>query len=200
MRSPKNMMPRRRLASSVFALAGLRAPLSQHSKVESVLLRQYTASATTIVEIGVAEGASAWEARQAMPAHGHLYLIDPYHQSPFGRLSPSRLVAHRLVNTIQRARVTWIDEFSEAASSSWSIPIDLLFIDGNHQYEAVKTDWKLWTPHLSDSGHVALHDARIEAPWTVNDSGPVRLLREVREDPAWKIVGEADSLAVLRRV
>lgn len=193
-----NIADRASVSSSVFALVGMRPPLSEHTADEGRLLRRYTANARSIVEIGVAEGASAWEARQGMAADGDLYLIDPYHHSRFGRLSPKRLVAHRLVRTIDRARVTWIEDFSQAVALGWSRPIDFLFIDGDHEFEAVRTDWQMWTPHLAHGGHVALHDARIEAPWVDDDSGPVRLLREIRDDAKWEVVDEVDSLAIMR--
>jgi predicted O-methyltransferase YrrM len=187
------------LRKSLCALVGLRPPASEHTEAEGALLRKYSLNAKTIVEIGVAEGASAWEVRQGMAADGDLYLIDPYPFTRFGRLCPARLVAHRLVGTVTRGRVTWLEEFSQPLASSWSTPIDFLFIDGDHSYEGVKGDWNGWTPHLAGNGHVALHDARVEAPWTDAHTGPVRLLSELRKDPGWEVVSEVDSLAVLRR-
>jgi len=152
-----------------------------------------------IVEIGVAEGGSAWEMRQVMAADGKLYLIDPYHLSILGPVSPARLIAHRLVSSIKRGEVVWIEELSLAAGKRWSTPIDFLFIDGDHSYAGVMDDWNQWTRHLAPSGHVALHDARLEAPWTDQATGPVRLLQQLRQDPEWQVVDEIDSLAVLQR-
>jgi predicted O-methyltransferase YrrM len=164
-----------------------------------VLLRKYSLNAKTIVEVGVSEGASAWEMRQGMAADGDMYLIDPYPLTRFGRLCPARLVAHRLVRTGTRGRVIWIEEYSQTVVDSWSTGIDFLFIDADHSYEGVKADWEGFTPHLAEAGHVALHDARIEASWTDADTGPVRLLNELRCDPSWEVVDEVDSLAVLKR-
>src|SRR5439155_14171371 len=36
--------------------------------------------------------------------------------------------------------------------------IDLLFIDGDHSYEAVRADLEVWLPKLKDDGIVAFHD------------------------------------------
>jgi predicted O-methyltransferase YrrM len=198
MRLPEYRPNNGRLARPAFALVGLRAPACEHTQLEGEVLRHYASSQRTIVEIGVAEGGSAWEMRKAMAADGTLYLIDPYHLSALGALSPARLVAHRLVASVTRASVVWIEEFSQSAASGWSTPIDLLFIDGDHSFKGVCEDWEQWAPHVVPNGHVALHDARL-APWTDEHTGPVRLVRQIRDDPQWELVHEIDSLVVVQR-
>jgi predicted O-methyltransferase YrrM len=37
-------------------------------------------------------------------------------------------------------------------------PIDLLFIDADHSYEAVSADWKNWSPFVRKGGIIAFHD------------------------------------------
>jgi predicted O-methyltransferase YrrM len=199
MRQPEYRVDRGRLNRSIFAALGLRPPASEHTELEGQLLREFSAGRSSIVEVGVAEGGGAWDMRQAMAADGTMWLIDPYHLSTFGRLGPARVVAHRLVNSVSRGDVRWIEELSPAPARGWSTPIDFLFIDGDHSPIGVQADWDEWTPHLADGGHVALHDAREEAPWCGPDDGPVQLLKRLRTDPGWEVVAEADSLAVLRR-
>ena len=41
---------------------------------------------------------------------------------------------------------------------SWSQPIDLLFIDGDHSYESCSSDLTSWFPHLRRGGWIAFHD------------------------------------------
>lgn len=199
MKAPEHRVDRGRLKPSIFALVGLRPPASEHTEAESLLLQRFSAGARTIVEIGVAEGASAWEMRRGMAADGDLYLVDPYHLSRLGRLSPKRLVAHRLVGSATRGRATWIEELSQTVPVGWTTPIDFLFIDGDHRYEAVVADWEAWAPHVAAGGFVALHDARVAAPWVDASSGPARLLASLKDDGGWGIVGEVDSLAILTR-
>jgi predicted O-methyltransferase YrrM len=199
-REPEHRVDRGLLARSVFGLVGLRPPASEHTESEGVLLRKYSAERKVIVEIGVAEGASAWAMRQAMAADGSLYLIDPYHQSRLGPLGPTRLVAHRLIASVRRGNVTWIEDFSGNAASGWTTQIDFLFVDGDHSYAGVKADWDAWTSHLAPGGHVALHDASTNAAWTREDDGPVVLVRELRREFAdWSVVEEVDSLVVFKR-
>lgn len=48
---------------------------------------------------------------------------------------------------------------SEEARKSFTPPIELLFIDGAHDYESVKKDFELWFPSVVDGGIIAFHDA-----------------------------------------
>ena len=163
-------------------------------------MRRYAAAARVSVEIGVAEGGSAWEIAQSMPSDVTLYLIDPYHLRSLHRFSPARSVAHRLVGSVARGGIVWVEQFSHDAVADWELPIDFLFIDGLHTHEAVRRDWDEWTRHVAPAGHVALHDSRTECGWTTADDGPVRLLAEIRRDPAWSVVEGVDSTSVLVRV
>jgi methyltransferase family protein len=42
----------------------------------------------------------------------------------------------------------------------FDLPVDFLFIDADHSYEAVKMDWKEWFPKVQKGGYVALHDSK----------------------------------------
>ena len=42
------------------------------------------------------------------------------------------------------------------------LPVDLLFIDGDHHYDSVKKDWELYTPLVKKGGVVILHDVSVE--------------------------------------
>lgn len=41
-------------------------------------------------------------------------------------------------------------------------PIDFLFIDGDHTYEAVKQDFELYSPLVRKGGIIAFHDAALD--------------------------------------
>lgn len=47
---------------------------------------------------------------------------------------------------------------SVAVASSWTTPVALLFIDGGHGREVARADWAAWSPHLADTGVLAIHD------------------------------------------
>lgn len=183
----------------LFGALRLRPPAAQHTQVEGMLLRKLARDACTIVEIGVAEGGSAWEVAQVMRPDATLHLVDPYFRRSLGKIVPARNIARRLVGSVARGQIDWVERFSHDAIRGWNKPIDLLFLDGDHTYEGVKRDFDEWTPHLTREGQVALHDARAEAAWTQAHHGPVRLLEELSQSPHWCLTDAVDSLAVLRR-
>lgn len=54
--------------------------------------------------------------------------------------------------------------YSKELAEDWHIvaqgymDIDILHIDGDHEYEAVKTDIQLWTPFVRSGGYIAFDD------------------------------------------
>jgi predicted O-methyltransferase YrrM len=185
-------------SSTVAGALRLRPPVAQITAAEGELVERYARAARSIVQIGIAEGGSAWHARRVMDAGGTLHLIDPYPR--VAGLNMSRIIARRLIGDVDVGSVRWIRKRSDEASRDWTLPIDFLFIDGDHAYEMVKRDFEEWSPHVAPNGHVAFHDALTEAPWMDESYGSARFVSELlgSEGP-WQLVDRADSLAVLGR-
>ena len=156
------------------------------------------------MEIGVAEGASACALREAMPTDGVLTLIDPFHLSRLRALNALQRAAHSAVRRFGSSRVVWIQQFSHQAVKDWNEPIDLLFIDGDHQKSAVHQDWKEWSRFVVPGGLALFHDARVfEGGWPTPDYGPVCAVNELfrgGQTGGWRIADEVDSLVVVERV
>lgn len=79
------------------------------------------------------------------------------------------------------------------------IKIDLLFIDGDHSYEGVKTDFELYSKLLSDNGIIIIHDTDGDYEETLIISednkknhhrfdGPSKLIKELQENPEWNLI------------
>lgn len=186
-----------------FAWAGLRPPIAQHTESEHHTLEKYARGCKNLVEIGVAEGASAIALRDAMNAEGTLYLIDPFHLSRVKTLNFLRRAARRAVRRKTGPKIVWLESFSHEAACGWNQLIDFLLIDGDHREEAVEQDWNDWNPYVIPGGLVAFHDARLfPVGWTSEDDGPVRFVnRKFRQGTSapWTIWEQVDSLVIVRR-
>jgi hypothetical protein len=193
----------RRLRHPLFSFLGLRPVFAQHTRREHEALLRWGAGKRSVVEIGVAEGASACALREAMSPDGTLFLIDPFHLSRVPVINGPKRAAHAAVTRIGSSHVTWIQKFSHEAVQGWSNPIDLLFLDGDHNGEAVLQDWSDWVKFVIPKGIALFHDARIfENGWTSPAYGPVRAVNQLfREGGAkgWRIVDEIDSLVIVER-
>ena len=189
----------------LFYLLGLRGIISQHTEKEEKILNKYAKNAEILVEIGVAEGASAFLFRSVASSNGILYLIDPYKPGRIPYINLTKIIAHKYVDSCKSScRVNWIESLSQDAFKSWSKPLDFLFIDADHSYQSCLRDWKDWNPFIRKRGYVVFHDARIfKNGWTSENSGPVRFINSLfreRNNSSWKIVEEVDSLVVLKRI
>lgn len=79
------------------------------------------------------------------------------------------------------------------------IKIDLLFIDGDHTYEGVKSDFDLYSKIMSERGVIMIHDtdSSYESSLIVSEDcktthhrfdGPSRFVAELRTNPDWRSV------------
>jgi len=83
---------------------------------------------------------------------------------------------------------------SEEASKSFKEPIEVLFIDGAHEYWASKLDFKLWYPRVINNGFIAMHDVR-------GRKGPRKVFREkVCKSNKFKNIGLCSSIGYARKV
>lgn len=126
-----------------------------------VLLKQLFADKPLVgVEIGVAEGKNA-EYIFKMLNITHLYLIDPYEDY----LQNGRLITQYTDReTVMKAnlkpfwnRITFLKLKSQDAVNV--IPqVDFVYVDGCHEYEAVKKDIELYAPKVRPGGFIGGHD------------------------------------------
>jgi len=188
----------------LFQLLGLREVISQTTVREEKLLRKRAHGRKVLVELGVAEGASAFALRSAADPSGIIYLVDPYLPGRIPGLNVMKLVAHRYVNSCSNARVVWIEKFSYDAAQNWHGDIEFLFIDAGHSCDNCMRDWKDWSGFVVKGGNIAFHDGRLfEGGWTTPDTGSVRIVNQLfrsQSNPKWKIIDEVDSLVVVERI
>jgi len=110
----------------------------------------------------------------------------------------------RLLNNLKPfgSRWTFVKDFSEKIAPTWTEPLDFLFIDGDHAYEAVLRDYNQWVPLLKQGGIFAIHDFRMSRPGGPKfHPGPSRVAQEkVYDQSAWQIIGEGFSLTVAKKL
>ncbi len=120
-----------------------------------------------IVEIGSWKGKSTTclglgsKAGRRVP----IYAVDPHADYRFGEFKENmeRAGIAELVTPVASTSQAKADEFHE--------PIELLFIDGSHEYEDVKADFDQWVPKVVEGGTVAVHDTTL---W----EGPKRVVED----------------------
>jgi predicted O-methyltransferase YrrM len=81
-----------------------------------------------------------------------VYAIDPHADYRFGDFKTS------LVRAGITELVHPIASLSQAAADDFDRPIELLFVDGSHEYDLVLEDFEKWTPKVVDGGWVVFHD------------------------------------------
>jgi MMP 1-O-methyltransferase len=144
------------------------------------LLGACTPGEGAIVEIGSFQGRSTVMLAKVASRYGltPVVAIDP-HNSPILldlQRNPEASSYDAFLTSIRAAGVSDHVETHRAYSAdvarSWSSPIRLLWIDGDHSYEGAKKDLDGFLPHLAPGGVIAFHDALNAFP------GPIRVFVE----------------------
>jgi predicted O-methyltransferase YrrM len=171
-----------------------------------------------VVEIGSWLGKSSVVLGSALAAKrgGTLVCIDPFdasgdersrkrYQADANKLNnPLRM---QFESNLKRARVSPIVSVQQGLShevvKSWRDPIDMLFIDGNHAFDAVRQDFLDWSPFVRPGGMLAFHDTYFGPPANSSGeyhAGPGRVIQEyVLPSANWQTVCHVGSLFVSRR-
>jgi MMP 1-O-methyltransferase len=107
-----------------------------------------------IVEIGSWRGKSTTclglgsKAGNGVP----VFAVDPHSEHTFGDFS------RNMEDAGLTDLVTPVPGRSQELAEGFDEPIELLFIDGAHQYELVNEDFDRWVPKVVEGGVVAMHD------------------------------------------
>lgn len=89
--------------------------------------------------------------------------------------------------------VTPVIASSAEAVRDWKKPIRLLFIDGEHSYEATRLDYEIWSPFVVPGGYVCFHDVG-------NSPGVTQFCeRVVKQNECFSHVVSVASLAIFQK-
>jgi len=86
-----------------------------------------------------------------------------------------------------------INLLSIEAVAGWKKRVSLLQIDGNHDYEAVRADFSLWSPFVLPGGRVAFHDS------SEPESGPFRVVQEALKEGKYIFQKRVNKVPVLEK-
>jgi predicted O-methyltransferase YrrM len=178
---------------------GLAAAETKTSPAEREALARHAAGRLKCVEIGVWHGVNTLMIRKVMDSRGVLTGVDPFEPGRLGVSFP-RLIAMRETAKSSHATLRLLRMTSREAAGVFQGTVDFLFIDGDHSWDGLRTDWESWRGKIETGGVVCLHDSRATGERPIHDSGSVRYTTEViLRDAAFEVVEEVETLTVLRR-
>lgn len=113
----------------------------------------------TVVEIGSHQGRSTVVLAAGLPTGARLLAVDPFDPGwrYGGPATRDRLLAHLEAGRVAD-RVEVVAATSRSARTAYDGPVDLIYIDGKHDYWTVRDDLR-WADRVPDGGVVLVHDA-----------------------------------------
>lgn len=81
-----------------------------------------------------------------------LFDVRSFHVDTFGHFRRTLQMADLEHNVVP------IVAASAIVARCWATPLGLVFIDGGHAYETVKTDYECWARHILPGGYLLIHD------------------------------------------
>ena len=142
-----------------------------------------------IVEIGSWKGKSTiWLAKGSKVGNKvKVYAIDPHVGATFEEFKKN------ISNSQTDDIVIPIVKTSEEVAKDFNEPVELIFVDGSHEYETVKLDFELWVPKLIYGGTIAFHD-------TIIKPGPKKIVEEyVYKSKNFKNIGFVGSTTFAKK-
>ena len=130
-------------------------PPKSHREFAEWLIKTLKPKVT--VELGVDYGYSSFI--MALCQNNPVYGIDCFDTSKHGiRIDDDYEFVLAVKEKLKINNLTIIKDYFDDVAKSWDQPIDLLHIDGLHDYDNCKNDFETWFPLMSKKGVVIMHD------------------------------------------
>ncbi len=180
---------------------GLDAADTQTTVAERACLARYTEGKRRLVELGVYEGVSTRLLLDCMAPQGTLFAVDPFIRGRLGVCWGRAIAKHQVRQRMEGKRVVFLECSSREAARELQGLFDLVFVDADHSFEGISSDWADWAPRIVPGGVMALHDTCAS-----EDNSNLERLdsfkyfeTHIRHDKHFQIVEQVDTLSVLRR-
>jgi len=141
-----------------------------------------------VVEIGTASGCSLVAILQGLSLHrdAHVWTIDV--QNCIGADMMVREAG------LDVSRYTRLVAESRKTVEGWKVPLNMIYIDGGHEYSDVKTDIVSWSPHLVPGGILAFDDYdNLPTP------GVRQAVDEMMTEDQWFLIGSVGRLIAFEK-
>lgn len=167
-----------------------------------------------IVEIGSFMGCSTvlLAGGRKLRGSGTVHAIDPFDASgdEFSvpvyeriRTSVGGSLRGRFDANLRRSGLSeWVEVHQNRAADvapSWTSPIDLLFLDGDQSYDAVRITYDQWVPFLKPGGLLVVHNSAADRPYHESHDGSMRLVTDVVRPPHFVDIRRVDISTFARR-
>ena len=151
-----------------------------------------------IVEIGSFRGRSTLALAQGAGSCP-VFAIDPHEHfagALGGRFGPQDRAAffRAMLRSGAYERVRLVNLPSQTVAPGWREPVKLLWLDGDHSYDGVRSDWRAWRPHLAARALVAVDDS------TDRRLGPHRLVAELLSEQEFRLLERVGKVTALQRL
>jgi len=120
------------------------------------------------IEIGILRGQNSKDMLRALNI-SKIYLIDPYERYEDYKRDSSSLILKSAEKEAKKTlnkysdKIEWIKEYSEFAAKEIREKVDLIYIDGNHEYKYVKKDLEIYWNLLNRNGIISGHDIQMNS-------------------------------------
>jgi predicted O-methyltransferase YrrM len=175
---------------------------SQTVAAELNALERYAAGARKALEIGTYQGVSAARIAGVLAPDGLLYCVDPWPETKGRENNPCWSICQRhFRRSGVTDRVRILRGYSGEMAGHVPDRLDFAFVDGDHSWEGIKTDWTIVSEKMLSGGVVCLHDSLTPAGegWRRPDSC-VYFEDVIQHDPRFSVIEVVHSLAVLRKI
>jgi len=191
---------RPRLLSPLHRLRLIR-PFTGTTGEELDCLSRHAAGRRTAIEIGTHMGVSAGVIASAIASDGRLYCVDPWIRRRFLE-NPSWVICNRHLRRLGvLQKIEYVRGFSKDVADMLPDFADFIFVDGDHLWSGLETDWHLVLNRLATNGVVCFHDTSVPVTEPERHPESVDFFHDIiLASSSFVHAEECHSMNVLRRV
>lgn len=191
----------RTFAHYVSVMCGVGSPQTQTTEAERELLKVHVRGRKRVVEIGVFEGFTTRILAEACDPDSVIYGVDPFFKGRLGLAWGLGIAKSYNRAYLASGKVKFVRTLSTKVGDKVPAEVDFVFIDADHSLRGIAEDWAFWSGRLVAGGIVALHDTILVPGQPASaELGSHQYFRShIRSDSRFDLVGQIDSLSVLRK-